>query len=268
MIKRTATGTLALTALLVALAASDAALAENTAEPSGDGGPGLHIEDFSVSGWLWGENIGWISLTCENTASCEASTFGIRHDGTGRLAGWAWAENAGWIDFSPVGAGVVIDPGTGELSGEAWGENIGWITFKSSGTFPHVVKTAWNCNPPPVPPVDPPSIRAGKVSPVMMEMFWAPVPDATGYDVVFGELNTLLNDPLRFQAATLGCIGENIDTTGLVFEGTPPPPGDGFWFLVRGVNCGGVGTYNTLLPSQPDDRDVAIGTSTLDCHEP
>lgn len=287
MTNRTATGALALTALLVVLAAPPAALAENTdpdndgsqwawgenvgwinAEPSGDGGPGLQIDDFWVSGWLWGENIGWISLKCENTESCEDVAYGIRHDGTGRLIGWAWAENAGWIDFSPMDAGVTIDPATGELSGFAWGENIGWISFKSTGAHPHVVKTAWRCDPPPALPFDPPSIRAAKFSPVMMEMFWEPVPEASGYDVVFGDLNTLLANPLRFEAATLGCFAENIGNTGLVFEHAPPPSGDGFWVLVRGVNCGGVGTYNTLLPSQADDRDGPIGASGADCHEP
>ena len=77
----------------------------------------------------------------------------------------------------------------------------------------------------------------------------------------------LHHDPNRFFAATLGCIGENLADPVTVFEGTPPP-GDGFWFLVRGVNCGGSGTYNTSGPSQPGDRDEGIGDTGADCRWP
>ena len=38
------------------------------AEPDGDGGPGMHIAEDWVRGWLWSENIGWVSLSCANTA--------------------------------------------------------------------------------------------------------------------------------------------------------------------------------------------------------
>ena len=46
------------------------------------------------------------------------------------LSGYAWGENVGWINFEPAYGGVFIDPATGEFSGYAWGENIGWLKFK------------------------------------------------------------------------------------------------------------------------------------------
>ena len=102
---------------------SQYAYAENVgwinAEPSGDGGPGVQVEDFALSGWMWGENIGWISLSCMNTASCSTVEYGIENNGSGVLSGLAWAENVGWINFSPATAGVTIDPATGDFSGRA-----------------------------------------------------------------------------------------------------------------------------------------------------
>ena len=47
----------------------------------------------------WGENIGWISLSCENTSTCATVSYGVANDGSGNLSGFAWAENVGWIKF-------------------------------------------------------------------------------------------------------------------------------------------------------------------------
>jgi len=237
------------------------------AEPLGEEGPGLQVDDFEVGGWLWGENMGWISLSCANTGSCHTVEYGVRNDGAGTLTGWAWAENAGWIDFSPAVAGVFVNITTGELSGHAWGENIGWISFQSEGPHPYVVRSAWNCDPPPQPPPDPPHLSMAKIGPALIELFWDPVEGGTAFDVVHGELNALRQDPNRFRAATLGCINENVTGTGTAFDGTPPP-GDGLWFLVRAVNCSAAGSYNTWEPSQPEDRDDGIDASTVDCDRP
>ena len=66
---------------------SQRAYAENVgwinAEPSGDGGPGIQVDDFELTGWMWGENIGWISLSCQNTASCGTTAYSVINDGVG-----------------------------------------------------------------------------------------------------------------------------------------------------------------------------------------
>ena len=121
------------------------------AEPSGDGGPGVEVADSKLTGYIWAENIGWISLSCENTSSCGTVDYGVTNDGSGNLSGYAWGENVGWINFScentgscsTVDFGVIIDPFTGEFSGQAWGENIGWTTFRSTGSVPFGVTTSW-----------------------------------------------------------------------------------------------------------------------------
>jgi uncharacterized repeat protein (TIGR01451 family) len=128
-------------------------------EPGGDGGSGLEVTDTEVRGYLWGENFGWCSLSCQNTSSCAAVDYEVSNDGQGDLAGFAWCENVGWLSFScestsscgRTNYGVRIDPATGVFSGEAWGENVGWISFSSSGAFEAL--TSWRGAPPP-PPLD------------------------------------------------------------------------------------------------------------------
>jgi hypothetical protein len=132
------------------------AYAENAgwvnARPGGAGGPGVHVEDEALSGFMWAENIGWISLSCANTDSCGSVDYGVTNDGLGNLQGYAWSENTGWLSMScgnnPTSCavsdyGVVIDPDSGDFHGEAWSENIGWVSFRSTGTVEFGVTTSW-----------------------------------------------------------------------------------------------------------------------------
>ena len=116
---------------------------ENTgwlnAEP--DTGDGMHIASDKVTGWVWGENIGWINLHCENNGTCGTASYGVVNDGVGNLSGYAWAENVGWINFDPDVPGdtanqykVTID-GDGKLNGWAWAENIGWVHFDAAESW-------------------------------------------------------------------------------------------------------------------------------------
>jgi hypothetical protein len=52
----------------------------------------------SVSGWAWSDNIGWISLSCENEG--DEVDYALNIDaGTGLVSGYAWSEVVGWITF-------------------------------------------------------------------------------------------------------------------------------------------------------------------------
>jgi hypothetical protein len=131
------------------------AYAENigwlNAEPNGDGHEGVQVAGDKITGWIWAENIGWVSLSCENTESCSAVDYGVENDGTGNLSGFAWSENAGWISFScestgccrEINYGVQIDFTTGKFGGSAWGENLGWLSFDSRLQSPHMIVTSW-----------------------------------------------------------------------------------------------------------------------------
>jgi len=122
------------------------------AEPGGDGGDGVEVDGFRLTGYGWAENIGWLNVSCENNDACSAADYGVTNDGYGNLSGYAWSENAGWISFScentsscgAVDYGVSVDPDTGEFSGDAWGENIGWVRFDYTGSATYGASTSWD----------------------------------------------------------------------------------------------------------------------------
>ncbi|MFZ3015998.1 MAG: hypothetical protein WA101_03345, partial [Minisyncoccia bacterium] len=127
------------------------------------------ITSQEMTGYIFGENIGWINLSPLNG--------GISNTSLGELSGWAWGENAGWLNFNSIAncdtnnngfidsslacAGddatdviadfkVSINRSTGEFSGNAWSQNYGWINFTCPGSA--CVTTDWrpNIGPPPI----------------------------------------------------------------------------------------------------------------------
>ena len=184
----------------------------------------------------------------------------MANDGCGTLSGYAWSENAGWINFAPTGAGVVIDPKTGVFGGRAWSENAGWITFSSAGPNAYHVSTSWRR----VVPAGAPGLTAAKAGGNNMLLTWPAVSGATSYDIVHGGLAALRSSLGNFQSATLACIVPNTTVTSFT-TGVTPGVGDGYWFLVRGANCGGKGTYDSGSPKQAASRDAGIASSGNDC---
>jgi hypothetical protein len=240
------------------------------AEPSGDGGPGAEVGDFGLIGWLWGENIGWVSLSCENTGSCTTSSYRVQNDGFGVLSGFAWSENAGWINFDPTACdpdptcGVRIDPSTGYIRGRAWGENVGWITFASGSPIESTARTSW-CQGTAAAPGSGFTLSVAKSGSSVL-LSWSTLPQASWYDVVRGRLSTLRNSRGNFAASTEECVAGRLTGTTQPFSGPSVSPGDGLWFLVRGANCKGHGTFDTGHPSQVGARDAEIAASGHDCH--
>lgn len=101
--------------------------------------------DDNLRGYAWSSNIGWISMNCENTDSCDTdtSTYGVNIDpDAGNFEGYAWSENIGWINFNPTSGfpdspyhGVEMDLDSAEVTGWARTVNYssddsyGWIKF-------------------------------------------------------------------------------------------------------------------------------------------
>lgn len=98
----------------------------------------VHVTNSALTGYAYGENIGWISLNCSNTSSCGTNDYAVSNTSSGTLSGYAWSETVGWINFSPTGGGVSINS-SGVFTGHAYGENIGWIVFATD----HPVTTDW-----------------------------------------------------------------------------------------------------------------------------
>lgn len=76
--------------------------------------------DHVLHGYIWSDNIGWISLNCADTSTGCGSDYK-----------------------------VVIDYTTGQLSGYGWSSNIGWISFNSSSVSGCPAKNSYNnsCTP-------------------------------------------------------------------------------------------------------------------------
>jgi hypothetical protein len=234
--------------------------AEQDTDGDGTADTGVQVSDSELSGWIWGENIGWISLACENTSTCGSVDFGVANDGCGNLTGYAWAENVGWLSFSHSEGGVVIDPKTGDFSGEAWAENVGWVRFASSSPYPYKVKTGWVRQ-----------VPAGASTLTLTHsgttstLSWGAVADASEYDVPEGSL-TSLHSSGDFSAATTGCAAEDWASLS-VTHGNTPGAGDGVWFLVRGANCGGNGIYDSGGAGQDHARDAEINAAPSACQQ-
>jgi len=94
-----------------------------------------------LDGYIWGEDIGYISL--KRDSGTPDYGISVSYDGTeALLSGQVWGPQAGWIKFSADSStyantnasnyGVKIIASTGTFSGYAWGEDIGWINFNGS----------------------------------------------------------------------------------------------------------------------------------------
>ena len=93
---------------------------------------------------------------------------------------------------------------------------------------------------------------------------WSEIGAATGYDLARGSLAVLKSSNGDFSAATTDCV-EN-DLTGTTRDDADVPDvGDGFWYLIRAVNCGGSATFDSGAPSQVGSRDAAIRASASAC---
>jgi hypothetical protein len=97
-----------------------------------------------------------------------------------------------------------------------------------------------------------------------MVLDWPAVSGATGYDVVRGNLAQLRSTGGDFTQAVDACLGDNQSATS---ESDPAVPrsGDGFFYLVRPVNCGGTGTYDSGGHQQIGKRDSEIDASPRAC---
>jgi hypothetical protein len=91
---------------------------------------------------------------------------------------------------------------------------------------------------------------------------WSTTPSATRYDVIAGRLSALLATAGDFAPATERCITAT-EGTGAIDGGGNSSGGT--WYLVRGANCGGNGSYDQTTPDQTQSRDASIAASPIAC---
>jgi hypothetical protein len=93
---------------------------------------------------------------------------------------------------------------------------------------------------------------------------WSAIGAASGYDLARGSLAILRATYGDFSQETTDCV-EN-DLTGTTHDDADvPDAGDGFWYLIRAVSCGGSATFDSGAPSQVGSRDAAIRASASAC---
>jgi len=93
---------------------------------------------------------------------------------------------------------------------------------------------------------------------------WSAVAGADAYDLVRGSLSLLNSSGGNFTTSLQACLAD--DQAGLGFVDTAlPPVGNGFWYLVRGLSCGGAGTYDSVGGNQVGSRDAEIAASPGSC---
>ncbi|KKS77554.1 MAG: hypothetical protein UV64_C0006G0009 [Parcubacteria group bacterium GW2011_GWC1_43_11b] len=99
--------------------------------------PAIFAETGStLNGWMWSDNIGWISAKTTSCPSCN-----VIIDSTGKFSGFAWSDAVGWINFNP-GDNPPATPDQAFVSMPMTGGNVtGWaracsvFTSGCSGTL-------------------------------------------------------------------------------------------------------------------------------------
>ena len=113
-------------------------------------------------------------------------------------------------------------------------------------------------------PTEIPALTIGKPAAGTAQLDWSAIGAATGYDLARGSLSVLRSSHGDFSTATTDCLENDLTGTSRDDADTPGA-GDGFWYLVRAVNCGGSATFDSGAPSQVGSRDAGIQASSSSC---
>ena len=93
---------------------------------------------------------------------------------------------------------------------------------------------------------------------------WEGPDEAEAYDVLQGDLQSLIDAGGDYGAATEGCLANNETSRTLVHTATPAV-GEALWFVVRPVATGGNGTWDSYGLAQDGERDEGIQASGRGC---
>jgi len=96
------------------------------------------------------------------------------------------------------------------------------------------------------------------------QLSWPAAAGATRYDVVGGDLAKLVATHGDFSAATDLCLANDSAATA-AHDPTIPAAGNGQWYLVRGENCGGFGSFDSGEAGIANPRDLLIAASPSRC---
>lgn len=109
-----------------------------------------------------------------------------------------------------------------------------------------------------------PSLTIVKAPPGV-HLAWSAAPNASVFDVVEGDLSALASSAGDFSAAVRQCLADHSPASSLPVDEPDPAPGNGLFYLVRGVRNGCVGTYDAPGGGQARPRDAGIGAAPGSC---
>ncbi|MBD3270649.1 hypothetical protein GF376_03930, partial [Candidatus Peregrinibacteria bacterium] len=125
-----------------------------------------------LEGWVWNDNLGWISLYCNNGknlgADCGNEDYQVDFQvektnpslpanefSRVRLSGYAWGDNVGYISFDSIhhelelipngpNKGEVVSSASYPAGAHTWAQSVGWFNWEG-------VMMPWFMTPEPVP---------------------------------------------------------------------------------------------------------------------
>jgi len=107
-----------------------------------------------------------------------------------------------------------------------------------------------------------PGLSAARGSAGSTNLTWTALFSASSYDVTRGTLGSLR--AAGFTPSVDACVANDTSQTS-ASDPTPPSAGDGFWYLVRGSDCAGPGTYDDGSSSQSGSRDGPVDAAPAAC---
>jgi hypothetical protein len=114
------------------------------------------------------------------------------------------------------------------------------------------------------PPAGAPTLGVEAVAGAAAVVSWSALAGASGYDLIAGDLATLRASGGDFAAAIDACL-LNDDAATSYQDAMIPPVGGGRFYLVRGSNCGGGGSWESGDPGQAAPRGPGITLSAAAC---
>ncbi|MGH9866902.1 MAG: hypothetical protein ACREAA_01890 [Candidatus Polarisedimenticolia bacterium] len=93
---------------------------------------------------------------------------------------------------------------------------------------------------------------------------WEALPAVEGHDIVRGSLQALHATSGDYATSVQECVAANVTGDWLTFA-PDPPPGEGYWFLLRDREDGISGSYDSGEADQVGSADVMLEGSPLAC---
>ncbi len=231
-------------------------------------GEGIHYRAKTAAGWGSTQTVALAEVSGVDDADNVGPTIGADVDGYKVVAFAGRARVPYYFVVGPdnvPGDTFPLDPENGSLSGGKFeNPNVGAHPGRPGAFVAWGNGTAYVRS---VGPVLPPGAEVLlTVEPAQLSWTRPSAQEAATFDVVRGDLGTLLATAGDFTPATDECLGDDVPETTLAYA-VDPAADTGFWFAVRPVAADGTpGSYDAAnAPGQAASRDAGIDAAAPAC---